>query len=386
LTAKPLGTTYTLKAEQAVEGQHQNDLESSLGALADPGELFAQLLSAQGDLGEGVAISEDLRPVYVNEGLARMYGYTREELLALPSLLDLVVPEERTRLVESLMRRMAGENVAEFGEATAICKDGRRIVNEYALKPLRVGGKTLILSIARDITERKRAEESIRQLSRRLLRAQDDEQERISRELRTRIADTMEDVLSMLTTVRDSETVFDWRTQDALRRGITLTMNVIREIQSVSRLLYPPLLDEAGLSEAIRWYIFDYTRHTKVKVALDVPLKLGRLSRKAEQVLFRVIQESLANVARHSGSPSASIQLRRERNSIHLEVRDSGKGIPPGILEENTGTVAISGVGIRAMAERMRELGGRLSVTSTGAGTTVTATLPASVAQSDSAA
>ncbi len=369
-----------------MKGQHQDDLESSLGALADPGELFAQLLRAQGDLGEGVAITEDLRPLYVNEGLSRMYGYTREELLALPSLLDLVVPEERSRLVESLMRRIAGEDVAELGETTAVCKDGRRIVNEYALKPVHVGGKTLILFIARDITERKRAEESVRQLSRRLLRVQDDEQERIARELRTRIAATMEVILSTLAMVRDSATVFDWKTEEALRKGVTLTMNVIREIQSVSRLLYPPLLDEGGLSEAIRWYIFDYTRHTKVKVAIDVPLRLGRLSRKAEQALFRVVQESLANVARHSGSPSASIHLRRERHFIHLEVRDSGKGIPPGILEENTGTVAISGVGIRAMAERMRELGGWLKVTSTGAGTTVTATLPASVAQSDNAA
>ncbi|MGA2766375.1 MAG: PAS domain S-box protein [Spirochaetia bacterium] len=364
-------------------GMFQAILESAPDPVR---ELYVQLLGAQSDLREGVSISDGAKLLYANEALSRMYGYTPAELMALPSLMEIIVPEERERLTERLEHRLAGETVGEFGETEVIGKGGNRIIVEYAVKPIRIGGKTLIFSIVRDITERRRAEESVRQLSGRLLQIQDEVQERIARELRIRIATLLEAVRAKLAIVRDSGIVFDWKTADALRESIDLAGNAAKEIRAVSRLMHPQLLEEAGLSEAIRWYLFDYTQQTGIKVALDAPIRFVRLRRDAERTLFRVVQEALANIQRHSGSRSASIRLREDGADIQLEVRDQGSGIPPGILDTSAGTVAISGVGIRGMVERMRELGGTLAITSSTAGTTVTATLPFAHAQlSDSA-
>ncbi|HUI70857.1 MAG TPA: PAS domain S-box protein [Spirochaetia bacterium] len=345
-------------------------------ALRDQTELYEKLLGAQSDVGLGVAITDGTRIVYVNDALARMYGYSVGELMEMPSALQLVVPADRKRLRERLGRRMQGEPVGDLGETTVTRKDGRQVVNAYAVKPVQVKGRTLIISLVADITENRRAEESIRQLSQRLLRLQDEEQERIAREMKSTVGKTLEALLDELAAVRDSGTVFDWKTSEALRESQRLAQEAAIGIRTLSRLLYPPMLDEEGLAEAIRWYSYDYTQSTRVKVMLDVPPRFRRLGRDAERTLFRVVQESLANVARHSGSLSATVRLREEDGGkIRLEIVDAGKGIPAEILERTRGTVAIAGVGIRGMVERMRELGGAVEISSDDSGTTVTAML-----------
>jgi len=345
-------------------------------ALRDQTELYEKLLGAQSDVGLGVAITDGTRIVYVNDALARMYGYSVGELMEMPSALQLVAPADRKRLRERLGRRMQGEPVGDLGETTVTRKDGRQVVNAYAVKPVQVKGRTLIISLVADITENRRAEESIRQLSQRLLRLQDEEQERIAREMKSTVGKTLEALLDELAAVRDSGTVFDWKTSEALRESQRLAQEAATGIRTLSRLLYPPMLDEEGLAEAIRWYSYDYTQSTRVKVMLDVPPRFRRLGRDAERTLFRVVQESLANVARHSGSLSATVRLREEDGGkIRLEIVDGGKGIPAEILERTRGTVAIAGVGIRGMVERMRELGGAVEISSDDSGTTVTAML-----------
>ena len=346
-------------------------------ALADQTELYEKLLGAQSDVGLGVAITDGTQMVYVNDALARMYGYSVNELMGMPSALDLVVPADRNRLLGKLERRLQGEPVGDRGETIVTRKDGKQIINAYAVTPVQVKGRTLIISLVADITENRKAEDSIRQLSRRLLRVQDEEQERIARELKSAVGKTLDALQARLTAVRDSGTVFDWKTSEALRESQRLAQEAATGVRTVSRLLYPPMLDEDGLAEAIRWYSYDYTQNTRVKVMLDIPLKFQRLGRDAERTLFRVVQESLANVARHSGSVSATVRLREEDGGkIRLEIADAGKGIPAEILERTRGTVAIAGVGIRGMVERVRELGGAVEITSDGMGTTVTAVLP----------
>ena len=300
-------------------------------ALKEQQELYEKLLGAQSDVGDGVTITEGTRLIYVNDALARMYGYTVDELMAMPDLMELIVPEDRGRLLNKLRRRLEGEQVGDLGETEVIRKDGRRLVNEYAVKPVQVRGRTLVVSIVRDVTERRRAEESIRQLSHRLLQLQDEEQERIARDLQSTVGRTLEVIRARLSTVRDSGTLFDWVTSEALRESLALVQDAATEVKTLSRLLYPPLLDDAGLSEAIRWYVFDYTQMTKIKVALDVPVRFRRLARDAERALFRVAQESLANVARHSGQ-----QHRRDppargrvRNGLPGN-RGQGAGHPAG--------------------------------------------------------
>jgi PAS domain S-box-containing protein len=242
-----------------------------------------------------------------------------------------------------------------------------------------------VANVLADAIERKRAEESVRQLSGRLLQLQDEEQQRIARELQASTARIFDPLLSELSAVKESGIVLDWKTSEALQKSLKLAREAAKEVRNVSYLLYPRLLDEAGLVEAIRWYGGGFSQRTGIRTVMDLPSKFGRLSQDAERTLFRVVQESLANVHRHSGSQVAEIRLAKESYAVKLEVKDRGKGIPPRILEESSGTVAMSGVGIRGMFERLRQLGGRLEIDSGARGTNVTAILPASSARGKAA-
>jgi PAS domain S-box-containing protein len=271
-------------------------------------------------------------------------------------------------------------------EETAIHPDGEHIslVSKF---PLRDGEGRIyaVGGIVTDITDRKRAEESLRQLSSRLLQVQDEEQERLAGELHRGVAQALDTLQAQLALVKKSGTLFDWKTSQALDASLKLARETSKEVRTLSRLLYPSLLDDAGLVEALRWYTGGFSQRTGIKIMLDVPPKVGRLAREVGRSLFRVVQESLSNVQRHSGGTSVAVRLTEDAYSIRLEVTDDGKGIPEGILDGAGGTVAITGVGIRGMAERMRQLGGRLEIDSGDRGTTVRAILPASGARRSTA-
>jgi CheY-like chemotaxis protein len=170
----------------------------------------------------------------------------------------------------------------------------------------------------------------------------------------------------------------DQESQHLLVECVTLSNQVSDEIRTLSYLLHPPLLDELGLSSAVRWYAEGYERRTGIKVEVKIPLDFGRLSPDVEVALFRVIQESLSNVQRYSESPRAYVRLKRSSSDdIRVQIGDFGKGIHPATLNTSTHTAAPLGVGIQGMRERMRQLGGKLEITSRlKHGTLVTATLP----------
>ena len=150
-----------------------------------------------------------------------------------------------------------------------------------------------------------------------------------------------------------------------------------REIRTVAQLLHPPQLEESGLAAAVRGYSTSFAERSGVELDLDVPLTLTRLPQDVETAIFRILQESLTNIHRHSGSPTASVRLAFEDSEVTLEVRDQGRGMPSEILD-TSGSVAALGVGVAGMRERVRQLGGRLEIASGGAGTTVKAILPVS--------
>jgi signal transduction histidine kinase len=146
--------------------------------------------------------------------------------------------------------------------------------------------------------------------------------------------------------------------------------------------LHPPLLDEAGLSSALTWYIRGFSERSKIEVELRIPEDFGRLSRDLETAIFRVVQECLTNIHRHSGSSVARVFISHTDGHVRVEVEDKGKGISPQKRAEIISSpAAIPGVGIRGMRERLRQLGGTLDVQSNGEGKgmTVTALLPADV-------
>lgn len=218
------------------------------------------------------------------------------------------------------------------------------------------------------------ANQNLRELSARLLQLQDDERRRIARELHDSVGQMLAALSMNLSAVKtDIERLA--KTADALADSEGLVQEMSTEVRTISHLLHPPLLDEAGLSSALRWYVEGFALRSKIKVDLDLPDDFGRLPRESETAIFRVVQECLTNIHRHSQSPIAKIRLRQRDHQVLVGIEDRGKGIPPEKQIQMASTGA-PGVGIRGMRERLRQLGGTLEVNSSGAGTIVTIWLP----------
>jgi signal transduction histidine kinase len=218
------------------------------------------------------------------------------------------------------------------------------------------------------------ANQGLRELSVRLMKSQDEERRRIARELHDSVGQSLAALAMNLTAVNgDVERLM--QTTKAISESLSLVQEMDQEVRTVSYLLHPPLLDEAGLASALRWYIEGYSERSKIQVALEVGDNFGRLPQELETALFRTVQECLTNIHRHSGSPVARVLLARSAEEIRLQVEDQGAGMPEEKLDElkSAGT---PGVGLRGMRERLRQLCGTLEVHSTGKGTTVEAVLP----------
>jgi PAS domain S-box-containing protein len=239
-------------------------------------------------------------------------------------------------------------------------------------------GRTLqgvVVSLA-DISERKRAERTLRDLSARLLRLQDEERRRLARELHDSTAQALAAVALNLAAVRRSGDALAPPAEAALLDSQRLLDQCVREVRTMSYLLHPPLLDEAGLTSALRWYAEGLAARSGLSIELDLPEDLGRLSMELETTAFRIVQEALSNVHRHSGSPRASVRLSRSNGALLLEVADEGRGITPTILKRSTREPLLTGVGLPGMQERARQVGGRVDVLPGDPGTLVRALLP----------
>jgi signal transduction histidine kinase len=226
-----------------------------------------------------------------------------------------------------------------------------------------------------DITERRKAEEAIRNLSARLLRVQDEERRRLARELHDTVAQSLAGVRMNLGVMKPFAAA-DGRAAEAVDDSITATDDAISQIRTLSYLLHPPMIDQAGLLTALRWYIDGFERRSGIATELDVPDDLGHVSHDVETTVFRIVQESLTNIQRHAGSASASVSLERVDDRLFIEIADHGRGLPAGMRNDRDALLA-SGVGIAGIQERVRELGGELTIQSTDEGTTLRVTLPA---------
>ena len=227
-----------------------------------------------------------------------------------------------------------------------------------------------------NITERKQAEEALHQLSTRLLQLQDEERRRLGRELHDSLAQSVLAVNLNLAQATRSLTPKDESSRRALAEARRVLVEMSREIRTLSYLLHPPLLDELGLVSALKEYAGGFSERSGIKLELDIQADFGRLPQEAETALFRIVQESLANIQRHSGTKTAKIHLHGDTTCVSLEVIDRGRGMDKKAIERGNGSGTRLGVGILGMRERMTQLGGRLEIESSSSGTTVRVSIP----------
>jgi PAS domain S-box-containing protein len=355
------------------------------------------------------------------EALRRSEGLLRQVLDALPvgvAVVDRSGDVVRSnpastriwgRVIESGVERYAksqgwwhdsGKRVApnEWASVRAVAKgeavnevldiesfDGVRKVIQNSALPIRDAHEQITGAVivnedisARDAAERGLSDsyKQMRTLTGRLMRAQDDERRRIAQLLHETTAQNLAALKMLLARLNRSGLELGGSDRDALTDSIALAEQSMTEVRTLSYLLYPPFLDEAGLLTALRWYAAGFAERGGIKVDLDLPDSLDRLPLDTETALFRVVQEALINIHRHAGSDTARIRLRSDAKTLTLEIEDRGRGIASASLNLITQGGGALGVGIAGMSERLQQLGGRLEITSDERGTAVRAVLP----------
>lgn len=326
-------------------------------------------------VGFGILDSQ-LRYTRVNDVLPRMAGLGPEDLLgkSVPEVFGLRGSRTETVLREVLRtgtplldREISAELPRKPGQV-------RHWLVNYFRIPGERGGFTQVGIITVDVTARRNAEEALRKLSGRLLGIQDQERRRIARELH----DSLGQYLAGLKIAVDllSNSPSPPKNTELLAECRDILEKSIVETRTLSHLLHPPLLDEAGFSSAASWFVSGFSQRSGIPVSLDLPPDLPRLSEAVEIALFRVLQESLTNVHRHSQAASAEIKVENDAEQIMIEVMDHGRGMPARVLQQLKGDGIRLGVGLAGMRERVHELGGNFEVTSDESGTVIRASVP----------
>src|SRR5580658_1044414 len=313
-----------------------------------------------------------------NAGAERIKGYKASEIIG-QHFSRFYLEEELSAGKPAWELKVAAEQGRFEDEGWRLRKDGSTFFANVIITPIRDETKTLIgfAKVTRDITDRMQKEKSLRDLTAHLLQLQDEERRRIGRDLHDTLGQCVTAMKISLDTIVSSLGAEDSAISRQIMQCVGLAEECVKEVRTISYLLYPPMLEEMGLKSAIPWYLEGFTARSGIRATFDASAEFARLSRDTELALFRVLQESLTNVHRHSGSQTAHIQLSIRGEFAFLEIRDDGKGIPSAVLNESGefGRRAI-GVGLRGMKERMAQLGGKLEISSTEHGATVTAMVP----------
>jgi PAS domain S-box-containing protein len=328
-----------------------------------------------------------------NQGAERIQGYQAAEIIGqhfsrfYPEE-DLQAGKPKTEL-ETAVRDGRVED-----EGWRVRKDGSKFWATVVITAMRDDAGNLMgfSKVTKDNTERMmvlkalrdsrrelhESEDSLRRLSLHLLRTQDEERRRIGRDLHDSLGQSLSVLKMKLDSLAGSaETNKPASLTQNIAACANLTEDCIKEVRTIAYLLYPPMLEEMGLKSAISWYVDGFSKRSGVQTTFDIPAEFGRLPRHVETAIFRVLQESLTNVHRHSGSAVARVRLFNRGGTTILEVIDEGKGLPPQKSGEGAeNQLHVLGVGLRGMEERMRQLGGGLELLSSPRGTTVIASVP----------
>ncbi len=357
-----LGTIVDItRRKQAEEALQQS--ESRLRAIIETEPECVTIVASNGNLFQ-------MNPA----GLAMIEADSFAEISG-KSLFPLIAPEH-VDAFEHFFRAVCSGNKASLEFEIVGLKGARRWVESHAVPIADETGSNCVLAVMRDLTERKQAEKALRGLSTRLLQLQDEERRRIARELHDAIGQNLAALVMNLTLAHKSADKRNPKARQAISGSLEVAERCLKEMRTLSYLLHPPLLDEDGLVSALSWYVKGFAERSGIKVDLKVSPNFGRLPQEVETTLFRVVQEGLTNVHRHSKSSIAGIRLSRRPTGVQLEIKDKGQGLPTKALRVGIQNGAQLGVGILGMRERARQLGGWLEIDSSRQGTTVRLVIP----------
>lgn len=351
------------KAQQELEDRVRERTSALERKTAEVGEKAALLDLANDAIFVKTATGEIS---YWNQGAERLYGWTMIEALG-------HAPKELLKSEYPVpLSQIESQNEWE-GEICHTTRSGDRIIVASRWTTLRDANGVAIgwLEINTDITARKRAEEALRGLGARILTLQDEEHRRIARGLH----DSLGQYLTALKINLDVLSAANGKVAALASECAGIADKCLTETRTISHLLHPPMLDEAGLASAVRWYVDGFAQRSGIQVNLNVSAGLSRMHRDVEVALFRAVQEALTNIHRHSGASVVDVDLETDAEKIRLQVTDNGKGIPPDRLRSLIDGSA-GGIGIAGMRERMRDLSGSLNLQSNPSGTTLVFRIP----------
>jgi PAS domain S-box-containing protein len=384
-------------------------LEHKSAELAEQREFFRIILASIGDA--VITTDTESKITFLNPVAEAMTGWKLDEALGqtLETVFNIVDPETRRPAGNPVERVLREGVMAGLARHTALlARDGSERAIADRAAPIRdaTGQITGVVMVFHDVAEQRRSETALREsnqslsdardhlenrvqertaelnaanrnlrdLSARLLKVQDEERKRLARELHDSVGQILAALSMNISIVQAQSHKLDSVAARAVSENAQLVQQVSSEIRTLSHLLHPPLLEITGLVSALRWYVDGFSERSNIKVELDIPSDFSRLPNDTELAIFRIVQECLTNIHRHSGSDTAAIRIQRKGSRLVVQVQDSGKGIPKEKQLELTAS-GRTGVGFGGMRERVRQLGGALEIYSEGNGTLISATL-----------
>jgi PAS domain S-box-containing protein len=306
--------------------------------------------------------------IFANPVAEEVTGYTLDELLRM-NMRDLVAPEHLPRIVDRLRRRTAGEDLSQPFRFDIRHKDGRRLTMELVTSPLIHGGRLVgIQGIARDITERERAQAAIQAAHKKLMAAREEERRRLAADLHDSIGQEMVALKVTFQSLIDPDRGI--RDRQAYAEAVGRCDALIREVRNISHGLYPATLEGLGLTAALRQLVQQIER-SGIEPELDTAgeLEAARFHPDVEIALFRIAQEAANNAIRHSGARRVALRLHRDERRLALSICDDGEGFDPD-------AVIGKGLGLNSMEERASAVGGQLRIDSAPGHTCIRATVP----------
>jgi len=379
----------TLAAQAATAIQNAQLFEQSQRYVAELEERIAERKRAEVALRESeeryrelfenakdAIYVHDLQGTYlsINRAAEKLSGYSREEIIG-HNFKEFVAPEHAKYVRDSFWRKLAQQGETTY-EVEVIAKDGRRVPIEISSRAIYDKGELVgVQGMARDITERKLAQDALQMFSRQLIEAQEDERRRIARELHDQIGQILTAVKMNLHSVQ--RLCEGPEAGSYVKDNIEAVDQALRLVRDLSVDLRPPILDDLGLTTALRWYVDRYTKRTglSVDVLIDLPDENERFSRELETACFRIAQEALTNVVRHAEATQVIVRLTRDADALLLTVKDDGIGFDVERLRTRAPRVAT--LGLISMQERAHAAGGTIELDSAPAnGTEIRFSLP----------